>query len=74
MYIKALIVWEESNQKLLVPSWQLVRLNVFDRLKVWQAMLEMEKEIEYGTRGEDIVDGINVGDNIAMPCESENRK
>jgi len=47
---------------------------VFDRLKVWQAMLEMEKEIEYGTRGEDIVNGINVGDNITMPCESENRK
>jgi hypothetical protein len=64
--------WGECNQKLLVPSWQLVRLNVFDRPRVQQAMLEMEEEIEYGLGREDIVNGINVGDNIVVPCESEN--
>jgi hypothetical protein len=35
-------------------------------------MLEMEEEIEYGLGREDIVNGINVGDNIVVPCESEN--
>ncbi len=43
---------------------------MFDRPKVWQAMLEMEEETEYGPRGKDIANGINVGDNIAVPCET----
>ncbi len=61
----------KCNQKILVPSWQLVRLNVFDRPRIQQAMLEMEEETEYGLGGEDIVNGINVGDNIAVPHERE---
>lgn len=45
---------------------------MFDRSRIQQAMLEMEEEIEYGPRGEDIINGINVGEKIVVPCESEN--
>ncbi len=37
-------------------------------------MLGMEEKIEYGPGREAIVDGVTVGDNIVMPCESRNGK
>ncbi len=62
----------ERNQKSLAPTWQLIQLDVFDKPKVHQAMLEMEEETKYGLRGEVIVDGVTIGDNIVVPCESRN--
>ncbi len=35
-------------------------------------MLEMKEETKYGPRGDAIVDGVIIGDNIIMPCESNN--
>jgi hypothetical protein len=35
-------------------------------------MLEMEKEIEYDPRGEAIANGVTIGNNIDVPCESRN--
>jgi hypothetical protein len=37
-------------------------------------MLEMEEETRYGPRGDAIVDGVIIRDNIAMLCESSNGK
>jgi hypothetical protein len=37
-----------------------------------QAMLEFDEETKYGARGKAIVDGVAIGDNIVVPCESEN--
>ncbi len=34
----------------------------------------MEEKTRYGPRGDVIVDGVIIGDNIAMPCESSNGK
>jgi hypothetical protein len=31
--------------------------------------MEMEEKIEYGARGEAIVDNVFIGDNVAIPCE-----
>jgi hypothetical protein len=35
-------------------------------------MLEMEEETKYGLRGEVIADGVTIGENIIVPCESRN--
>jgi hypothetical protein len=35
-------------------------------------MLEMEEEIECGLGGEAITNGVTIGDNTVMPCESRN--
>jgi hypothetical protein len=37
-------------------------------------MLEMEEETKYGQGGEAIVDGVTIGNNIAVPYESKNGK
>jgi hypothetical protein len=34
----------ECNQKSLAPTWELVQLDVFDKLGVHKAMLEIEKK------------------------------
>jgi hypothetical protein len=47
---------------------------VFDRLGAHQAMLEMEEETKYGPSGKAIIDGVAIGDNITLPCESTNGK
>jgi hypothetical protein len=60
----------ECNQKSLTPTWQLVRLDVFDRLEAHQAMLEMEEEIKYGPGGEAIANGVIIGDNIVVFCKN----
>jgi hypothetical protein len=35
-------------------------------------MLGIEEETKYGSSGEAIANGVVVGDNIVMPCESSN--
>jgi hypothetical protein len=35
-------------------------------------MLKFYEEMEYGARGEAIVNGVAIGDNIVVPCENEN--
>jgi hypothetical protein len=35
-------------------------------------MLEMEEETKYGLGGEVIANGVTIGDNIVVPCESRN--
>jgi hypothetical protein len=35
-------------------------------------MLEMEEETKYGPKGEAIADGVTIGDNIVVPCQSRN--
>ncbi len=62
----------ECNQKSLAPTWQLVQLYVFDRPRAHQAMLEMEEETKNGLGGEAIIDGVTIGDNIVVHCESRN--
>jgi hypothetical protein len=53
----------ECNQRSLDPTWQLFQLNVFDKPKARQAMLEMQEETKYGPWGEAIVNGVTIGDN-----------
>jgi hypothetical protein len=57
-----------------VTPWEIFRLNVDDRLATHQVQLEMEEEIEYGTKGEAIVDNVFIGDNLVVPCENGNGK
>ncbi len=72
LYVKGTNSQVECNQKSLAPTWQLVQLDVFDRPKVHQTMLEMEEETKYGLGGEVIANGVTIGDNIVVPCESRN--
>jgi hypothetical protein len=64
----------ECHQKSHASSWEIIKLDVFDKPTACQAMLEIDEEIEYGARGEVIADWVVIGDNIVVPCESENGK
>jgi hypothetical protein len=50
------------------------KLNVFYKLVAYQAQLGLEEEIEYGVGGKAIFDKVFVGDNLVVPCESDNGK
>jgi hypothetical protein len=64
----------KCHQKSHVPNWEMVRLDVFDRIATHEAMIRVEEEIEYGVRGEAIAKNVAIGDNVVMPCESGNGK
>jgi hypothetical protein len=61
---------KECHQESHVPSWQIVRLDVLDKPIACEAMLRVEDETLYGSRGEAIANELVVGNNIIVPCES----
>jgi hypothetical protein len=60
----------EYHQAAHVPSWQIVQLDVFDKPTTQQSMLEIKEDTQYGLVREVIIDAIEVGDNIVVPCKS----
>jgi hypothetical protein len=55
-----------------VLAWEIARLQVIDRPTTYQAMQNVEDETQYGVGGEAIANLVAIGDNMAIPCESNN--
>ncbi len=60
----------QCEQIHLVPPWIFARLKHVNCHDVRDRIRECNQEIKFGSRGEQIVDDLVVGDNVVVICES----
>jgi hypothetical protein len=64
----------ECHKKTRVLAWEIARFQILNKPIAHQAMQNVGNETQYGVGGEAIVDLVTIGDNMAVPCESNNGK
>jgi hypothetical protein len=53
-----------------VPSWEIVKLDVFGKPTMHEAMLGVNEETKYGSKGKTLTNNDAIGDNVVLPYES----
>ncbi len=53
-----------------IKPWQLIQLKPTNVVEVREAFHDPIDEIEFGSRGEEMVENVQLGDNVAIRCQT----